>query len=528
MLGAGLPLLGAVFVFAGAAKLRDRDAFRRTLSILLRGAAGAASPQGGASAVATGAFAVPLGELALGALLLSGAAPRLAAALALGALLAFSVLLVVLDRGAPRAPCGCLGPEPSTLAAGLIRNGLLATLAAALAVWPADPWAAPLATAALRAVPALVLAAFLLARAAGAEREGAADASTPGGLLAGPQTRRGFFGRAAFAGAAVGAAATARDPERAFAAGAPNGCNYGRLYVNVCYTPFKVVRSEPAHRLPPGHHGVAVRKGPSPDAPIVYKGNRPVIVPVGEWFGRQSARDGGASAGCPPPPPRPETNGFVVGYPDILGSAPDKTGWIALAYEGETFAHEDLHCPHIMCGPASLDFDCRGGTNNSSPYRASCGHRLHGSKQRQGYACGGTAEDPGTCFPPRESVVRVYRQKHTLGLVDDLSKEYYNLKYTEDGTTTHWLVPGDRVREYCIKCVRENPDPTCPPNTFDPHTRGCCQSYSCIEVLQAKWVPRGTRGWVGSAVLADQGVPPPLRRSLDRVVHDVLFLGGAG
>jgi hypothetical protein len=40
-------------------------------------------------------------------------------------------------------------------------------------------------------------------------------------------------------------------------------------------------------------------------------------------------------------------------------------------------------------------------------------------------------------------------------------------------------------------------------------------------------VPRGTRGWIGSTALANQGVPPPLRRSLDRVVRDVLFLGGA-
>jgi hypothetical protein len=181
-----------------------------------------------------------------------------------------------------------------------------------------------------------------------------------------------------------------------------------------------------------------------------------------------------------------------------------------------------------MCGPASLDFDCRGGTNNASPYRSSCGHRIKGTKRRGGYQCGGTPEDPGTCFPPRETHVVVYRRKHgSKGLVDDLSNEFYNLKYTEDGTTTYWLVPGDRVREYCIKCVRENPDPTCPPNTYDPHGRGCCQSYTCIEVLEAKWVPRGTRGWIGSTALANQGVPPPLRRSLDRVVRDVLFLGGA-
>jgi uncharacterized membrane protein YphA (DoxX/SURF4 family) len=512
MLGAGLLLLGAVFLLAGAAKLREREAFARTLTTLV--------PARSAPALVIG---VPLAELALGGLLVSGLAPRAGAALALAALLAFSLALLLLHRRAPRSSCGCFGDARTTLVTGLARNGLLSGLALALLLFPVHPWvwSPGLAAVALFVVAVFVGGPWLRTTAS---KEGALGGG--GGLLAGPQTRRGFFGRMAFAGAAVGVAAAARDPERALGAGAPSGCMYGRVGVNVCYMPFKVLRSEPASRLPPGHRGVAVRKGPSPDAPIVYKGGRPVVIPVGEWFGRQSGRDGGASRGCPPPPPRPEVTGFVVGYPDILGTAPDKTGWIALSYGGETFAREDPTCPHIMCGPASLDFDCRGGTDDSSPYRSSCGHRAHGSKKRTGYACGGTPEDPGTCFPPRESVVQVYRQKHTRGLVDDLSKEYYNLKYTEDGTTTHWLVPGDRVREYCIKCVRENPDPTCPPNTFDRHQRGCCQSYSCVEVLQAKWVPSGTRGWVGSAVLADKGVPPPLRASLDRVVKDVLFLGG--
>jgi hypothetical protein len=295
--------------------------------------------------------------------------------------------------------------------------------------------------------------------------------------------------------------------------------------VNVCYTPYKVLRSEPPDRLVPGHHGIAMRKGPSPDAPIVYKRGKPVIIPVGEFFGRQSSRDGGAARGCPPPPARPAVNGYVVGYPDLQGSAPDKTGWLPIGYGGETYSVEDPTCPHVMCGPASLDFDCRGGTDDASPYRASCGHRLKGGKKRGGYACGGGPEDPGTCFPPRETVVKYWPQKKSFGKPDDLSREYYNLKYTEDGTTIYWLVPGDRVREYCIKCVRENPDPTCPPNEYDPHGRGCCQSYSCVEVLEARWVPRGTRGWVGSEVLRDGGAPPNLRHTLDGVVRDVLFLG---
>lgn len=507
--------LAAVFLVAAGEKLRSPRPLRAAVTVLV------------APSMRAAAFRLVLAwELALGVWLASGFAARAAAWSALATLAALTGAGALLHvRG---AACGCFGTSVSTLRAAAARNVLLATAAVALALAAAPPApSAPAATARIAAALAGALAVLLLMSWWRTSVESARErpAGDGGGLLAGPQTRRGFLARSALTASALGAASAARASDGAPLAVAPTGCMYGRGGVNVCYSPYRVVRSEPAHRLPAGYRGVALRKGPSPDAPIVYKYGEPVIIPVGRFLGRQSLRDGGVPRHCPDPGLRPTVAGFMVGYP--APPTHDKTGWMALGYGGDTFAQADPTCPLILCGPAKLDFDCRGGTDDHSPYRSTCGHRKHGGgNERGGYECGGDPEDPGTCFPPRATAVVESRQKvKSYGLADDLSREFYNLKYTEDGTTTHWLVPGDRVREYCIKCVRENPNPTCPPDTYDRHARGCCQSYSCIEVIDARWVPRGVRGWVGSAVLADGGVPPTLRHSLDRVMRDVLFLG---
>jgi hypothetical protein len=114
--------------------------------------------------------------------------------------------------------------------------------------------------------------------------------------------------------------------------------------------------------------------------------------------------------------------------------------------------------------------------------------------------------------------------RFSYGPEPDLSLERYNLKYTEDGTTIYWLLPGDRVREFCIKCVREFGDSTCPKKLRHLKRTGCCQSYSCVEVIDAKYVPKGTRGYVESSVLQDEGVPPSVRASLRRIVKAVFFI----
>ena len=115
-------LLGGLFLLAGAGKLARFAAFRRALT----GYRLARPP-------ALVAVAVPAAELAIGAALVAGVTAAGWAALAL--LAAFTVALAVELASGSRPPaCGCL---PGTGAPGplsLIRNGLLALAAVAVAL----------------------------------------------------------------------------------------------------------------------------------------------------------------------------------------------------------------------------------------------------------------------------------------------------------------------------------------------------------------------------------------------------------
>ena len=327
-----------------------------------------------------------------------------------------------------------------------------------------------------------------------------------GDRLARGETRRGLFGRAAAAATALGGVALLGEaPEPAEARrGAPAGCVYGRKNINVCYEPWKVVRSEPAEFLPPGYEGVAVRKGPELDAPIIYKLGDPVIIPVGSHFGAQSKRDGGVSRGCPAPGRRPLRRGFVWGYPSPDSGTHNKGGWIAHRVGHDTYSVHAPHYRHLLCGPADLDFDCRAGKNNSSKYKKRCG--LAARPGSHGYRCGGSEAFSGTCLEPKVMEVGIEREPDDYGLLNDLSHERYNLKYEADGTTIFWLVPGDIVRRHCYKCTLHNPSKLCPVQFFDANSRSCCRSYSCVEVVDAKYVPAGVRGWINSSVLPGAGV----------------------
>jgi hypothetical protein len=121
-------LLGLTFLAAGAGKLRSAQRLRVALAVLVP-----------ASLVRGLSMLVPAAELGLGALLLSGVAPRVAAALALGALGLFSAGLLVLRTRAPGADCGCFGAAPGRGSLG--RNALLALGALAALLAPAEPWA---------------------------------------------------------------------------------------------------------------------------------------------------------------------------------------------------------------------------------------------------------------------------------------------------------------------------------------------------------------------------------------------------
>ncbi len=501
-------LLGAVFALAGAAKLRAPAGARAAVLAL--------APRAPARGLV---LALALGELALGLLALSGLAPRAAGLLALAALLVLSVALLLLRRRAPEAGCGCFGTS-GTRPSGLVRNGVLGTVALLLALAPpgAAPWSG--SAGAVLALAASILVAMAWApRIAGAARPAAALPSTEG------QTRRGFLGRAALGALAVGGAALAGDPGRALAAGAPNGCTNGRRGVNVCWSPWRVRRSEPARGLPRGVRGVAVRKGPSFEAPYVRLDGAPVVVPVGSYFGRQSRRGGPPAGGCPDPGPRPASGrGWVFGYVPAGTRGAGAVGWIPTELRRRALSAADPSYAGVLCGPESLDFDCRAGSERNSPYRTQCGPRGAGGR-RTGAICGGPRELVGTCFAPQETQVRTVRTNPSPGREDDLSSARYLLRYTQGGTATLWLVPGDRVRAFCVACARRRGDPSCPPpSAGSVVSSGCCESWSCVEVIAARWASPGMRGWIDSSALADQGTPPSVRRSLLQIVRDVFLV----
>jgi uncharacterized membrane protein YphA (DoxX/SURF4 family) len=112
-------LLAGTLAWAGAAKAADPAPFRATLRVL--------------SAPGWAAVAVPVVELALAALLVTGIAPRVTAAAVLVLLAAFTVVLGRLGT----VPCHCFGADDGR--AGRLRNALLGAGAIALLAWPAGP-----------------------------------------------------------------------------------------------------------------------------------------------------------------------------------------------------------------------------------------------------------------------------------------------------------------------------------------------------------------------------------------------------
>ena len=172
------------------------------------------------------------------------------------------------------------------------------------------------------------------------------------------------------------------------------------------------MRSEPADLLPKGYKGVAIRKGPEPDAPIIYKENEPCIMRVGGAYGRQSERDGGVDNDCPAPPERAGMGagrGFYWGYPARSSGSLNKGGWIAGEVDGVTYSEPYPDYPGKFCGPASLDFDCRAGDDPNSPYKLRCG-----TPNRPRYRCGGGGPYYGDCHAPRMNYVGIYEELEPL------------------------------------------------------------------------------------------------------------------
>ncbi len=129
-------LLSGVFAMAALSKLRDPEPFAQTVTALLASARKRSPHAGNVSHVPTPtrfgtaiARAVPVAEMALAALLISGVAPRAAALAVLMTLVAFSAALVRLRRDPSLPACNCFGTGDGDTRAGLVRNGVLAVLA---------------------------------------------------------------------------------------------------------------------------------------------------------------------------------------------------------------------------------------------------------------------------------------------------------------------------------------------------------------------------------------------------------------
>ncbi|MCC6483507.1 MAG: hypothetical protein IT209_01565 [Armatimonadetes bacterium] len=256
----------------------------------------------------------------------------------------------------------------------------------------------------------------------------------------------------------------------AFADDVPVAC-YGTYDINVCYSPWRVVLAEP------GYTGVVMRKGPSFDAEPIYRpNNTPVIIPIGDFVGRASNRDGGVANNCPSPGPRKNLDGWLwVYWPNYA-----KQGWIPYSVNGVKYAVGDSSYSGVLCGPAKFDFDCR--------YPGSACPKYHG--------CGGSPV-PATATCPEEST---FRPIIAVGSTpSELSEQKYYLRYGIDSTTYMWLVPGDIVERHCF-------------------AYGSGYNWSCVTVVCAKYCPHGARGWVRSDALG-----APMSKSAAVPCYNTLF-----
>jgi hypothetical protein len=331
-------------------------------------------------------------------------------------------------------------------------------------------------------------------------------------LASGAITRRALIAEAAVGGvgiALVGCGGSKDDAEAARKAeGVPAVCGLSRGRIHVCYEPWRVLRSEPAEFLPAGYEGVAVRKGPEPDAPVIYKNGDPCVIRVGGIFGRQSRRqsdkNGGVSNNCPAPPLRAgrgADRGFHWGYPGPRADSGtwNKGGWIAASVGDVKYTERFLDYERPICGPADLDFDCRAGDNAKSKFKTDC--RKLAYPDDPGFKCNGGETKLGKCRDPRVFEIGIQKNIDEHPLIHDLSHERYNLKFQADSTTIFWLVPGDIVRRHCFKCTLHNPSKDCPKETADPGSKSCCRAYSCVTVVKARYCPAGVTGWINSSVL---------------------------
>lgn len=273
------------------------------------------------------------------------------------------------------------------------------------------------------------------------------------------RTRRGFIGLGALTvgGALLGREALLSGDEHPGPAGWRRAA-YGSDEVAVCYSPMRVVATEPEARRR-GRSGVIVRKGPSFDAePAPRNDGGLTVIPVGRHLGRQSVRRA-PGPGCRPARLRPAVNGFVWGYPadDVAGN---KSGWVPLRYavDDPRYGSRPHDPERWLCGPRSHDFDCR--SEDSKPY-------CH-------YKCGGAA------LHGLRYTGRVRRVLSAGGEPRDSAEEYY-LRWAPTSTPFAYLAPGDVVFELGRKKG----------SSYGSHRVW----WSFVEVRRGRYAPAGTRGF---------------------------------
>lgn len=331
-----------------------------------------------------------------------------------------------------------------------------------------------------------------------------------GDRLARPASRRQFLGAVGVGTAAVASGgligcgddssgASARKPRRipfaeenfrsVAADRVPSGA-VGQDAVAVCYSPYEVVATEPStERL--GKTGVAVRKGPHPDAEIVLtNAGDEVFVQQGGHFARQSDRE---APGCASPPMRAAVDGWIWGYPgnDVRSK---KSGWIPLEVDGVVYSRsspeyqDQAKNDGFLCGPARKDFDCR----DAAVSQKACGHD----------DCGGPPLEDIRCRarPLRRRVRRASSRMSS-------NFEDYYLRLSFNSTAFGWVEAGDVVDELCRRSA--------------PSYGVCCVEWSFVEIVRSEALPKGTRGWMletgldrkGRKPLSRTGAPGNYRRA---------------
>jgi hypothetical protein len=251
----------------------------------------------------------------------------------------------------------------------------------------------------------------------------------------------------------------------------------GQDAVAVCYSPYVVTGTEPSTKKL-GRTGVAVRKGPHPDAEIVLtNAGDEVFVHQGAHFARQSDRE---APGCASPPMRKEIDGWIWGYPgnDVRSK---KSGWIPLRIDGKTYTEaapdyrDQPKNDGWFCGPARKDFDCRDAVASQK----ACGHD----------DCGGPPLDDIRCraTPLRRRVREAATRKAS-------NFEDYYLRLSFNSTAFGWVEPGDVVDELCRRSA--------------PSYAVCCVEWSFVEIVRSEALPKGTRGWMLETGLARKGRKP--------------------